>query len=221
MSAFNCQNEVDNIIEEHDDTYTLQQDPTWKITSLELAVWADEKLHELEVKISEVEKVADSNIDALKAKIEKLELWKEEATKKEKDNTTFFKEHLHLYHQRVMEEQMLDNEKLIANDKKPKKITKTIKLPYRDLTCKSQSPSILINGKEPAKAKDDEVFLKYVKENNPEFIKTVEEVKWGDFKDTLKTTVLNGKLVYVDDAGSPINFITLAERRDKYDWRLK
>lgn len=220
MSAYNYQNEVDIIIDEQDDTYQLLQDPTWKITSLELATWADEKIHEKEVKIAEVEKVADKNIEALKAKIERLEQWKEDATKRDKDDITFFKEHLHLWHNKKIEQEKLENEELKAKGKKEKKLSKTIKLPYRDLTSKIQQPVILINGKEPIKAKDDELFVKYVKENNPECIKTTEEVKWSEYKDTLKTKTHDGKLIYVDDAGAPIEFIQLTERGEKYDWKL-
>ncbi|MWV44870.1 hypothetical protein GRF59_14710 [Paenibacillus sp. HJL G12] len=220
MNAYNFQNEIENIIDEQDDTYQLHQDPTWKITTLELAVWADEKIHEKEVKAAEVEKVANSNIEVLKAKIEKLEQWKQEATKKDKDDITFFKEHLHLWHKKTLEQEKSENEELKAKNKKEKKLSKTIKLPYRNLTSKVQSPVILINGKEPAKAKDDELFVQYVKENNPDCIKTTEEVKWSEYKDLLRTTEANGKLIYVDDAGAPIEFIQLTERGEKYDWKL-
>lgn len=221
MSTYNYQEEVNNIFEDRDDTYYLQEDPTWKINSLELAVWADEKIHEKEVKIAEIEKVADNNIEALKAKIEKLQQWKETASKKDKDDITFFKEHLHLYHKKVIEEEKYINEELKLKGKKEKRLSKTIKLPYRDLTCKTQQPKIIINGKDTTSAKDDEVFVAYVKANNPECIKTVEEVKWGEYKKTLKTTATNGKMIYVDDAGSPLDFITFQELDDKFDWNIK
>ena len=147
MSTVQYQNEVDNIIEDQDETFWLQQDTGWKIDSLELAVWADEKIHEKEVKIAEVEKVADGNIATLEAKIEKLKQWKEESTKKDKTDITFFKEHLHLWHMKKIEEERAENVELLAKGKKEKKLSKTIKLPYRDLTCKAQQPVILINGK--------------------------------------------------------------------------
>lgn len=221
MNAINFQNEVNEIIEEQDDLYQLQHDPTWRITSLELAVWADEKIHERELKIAEVEKIADQNIEALKKKIEKLEQWKEDATKKDRDSITFFKEHLHLWHKNLLEQEKLENEELKAKGKKEKKLSKTIKLPYRDLTSKTQQPSILINGKEPAKAKDDMEFVQFVKVSNPEFIKTIEEVKWSEYKDTLSTRVVDGKLMYIDQNGEPISFIQLIERGEKFDWKVK
>ncbi|MBX4152379.1 host-nuclease inhibitor Gam family protein [Paenibacillus lautus] len=221
MSTVQYQNEVDNIIEDQDETFWLQQDTGWKIDSLELAVWADEKIHEKEVKIAEVEKVADGNIEALEAKIEKLKQWKEESTKKDKTDITFFKEHLHLWHMKKIEEEKVENVELLAKGKKEKKLSKTIKLPYRDLTCKAQQPVILINGKEPSKAKSDDEFVKFVKESNPEFIETKEEVKWGEYKATLQTKPHDGKLVYVDQNGEPIDFIMLKEQGEKYDWKLK
>ena len=72
MSTVQYQNEVDNIIEDQDETFWLQQDTGWKIDSLELAVWADEKIHEKEMKIAEVEKVADGNIADSKQKLRNL-----------------------------------------------------------------------------------------------------------------------------------------------------
>lgn len=221
MSTVQYQNEVDNIIEDQDETFWLQQDTGWKIDSLELAVWADEKIHEKEVKIAEVEKVADDNIAALEAKIEKLKQWKEESTKKDKADITFFKEHLHIWHMKKIEEEKAESTELVAKGKKEKKLSKTIKLPYRDLTCKAQQPIILINGKEPSKAKADDEFVKFVKESTPEFIETKEEVKWGEYKVTLQTKTHDGKLVYVNQDGEPIDFISLKEQGDKYDWKLK
>lgn len=221
MSSIQYQNEVDNIIGDQDETFWLQQDTGWKIDSLELAVWADEKIHEQEIKISEVEKVADSNIAALEAKIDKLKQWKEESTKKDKADITFFKEHLHSWHMKKIEEEKSENVELLAKGKKEKKLSKTIKLPYRDLTCKAQQPVILINGKEPSKAKEDKEFIDFVKRDNPEFIETKELVKWAEYKDSLQTKKVDGKLVYVNDCGEPLDIITLKEQGEKYDWKIK
>ena len=51
-----------------------------------------------------------------------------------------------------IEEEKAENVELLAKGKKEKKLSKTIKLPYRDLTCKAQQPVILINGKEQIKS---------------------------------------------------------------------
>jgi len=220
MSTINSyQEELTNIIDEED--VQFHHDPSWKIESLELAVWADERVHEKEIRIAEVENVADSNIEALKTKIAKLKLWKEEATKKDKDKISFFKEHLHLYHRKVIETEKIENEELKNKGKREKKLSKTIKLPYRDLKCSTQQPEILINGKEVTKAKDESEFVAFVKENSPEYIATKEEVRWAEYKKTLKTTVNDGKMTYVDNTGSPLRFIELKGLPDKYEWKQK
>ncbi|KAF6565356.1 host-nuclease inhibitor Gam family protein [Paenibacillus sp. EKM202P] len=221
MEAINYNDEINNIIEDQDDTYQIKQDESWRITSMDLAVWADNMIHDKEVKIASIEKVVNNNIQALEAKIEKLKQWKEESTKKDSDDISFFKEHLHLWHKKTIEEEKSRNEELTANGKKAKPLSNTIKLPYHNLTAKKQRPLITINGKDTTKAKTDEDFIRYVKENNPEYIKVIEEVQWGDYKDTLKMTEYNGKLVYVDDSGVPIDFIQLTQRPEEYNWKVK
>ncbi|MGG1650534.1 hypothetical protein ABHN03_25275 [Paenibacillus sp. NRS-1775] len=221
MEAINYNDELNEILEDQDYTYQLKQDESWRIASMDSAVWADGMIHDKEIKIAGIEKVANDNIQALEAKIEKLKQWKDESTKKDIDDISFFKEHLHLWHKKTIEEEKMRNAELVAEGRKVKALSSTIKLPYRNLTAKKQRPSIIINGKDTTNAKTDEKFISYVKENSPEFIKVTEEVKWGDYKDTLKMTELNGKLVYVDDAGSPIDFIKLTERPEEYNWKIK
>jgi hypothetical protein len=147
MEAYSYQ----NIVEDQDEMYQLQQNEAWCIDSMGLAVWADNLIHDKEESIAEIENVADSNIEALKAKIEKLEQWKEDSTKKYHNDITFFKEHLHLWHMKTIRDEKIENEELIALDKKPEKLSSTVKLPYRDLTCRTQQPVITVNGKEIAK----------------------------------------------------------------------
>jgi|GEM_PF-3360020 len=220
MEAYEYQNEVNELIEDQDELSYIIQDETWKVLDLATAVWVDEKIHEREVKIAEVEKVADDNITALEAKIEKLKAWKDASTKVDKDRITFFKEHLHIWHSKLIDCEKQINEELIAKGKKEKKLSLTVKLPYRNLTCRNQSPEIIINGKDTLNAKKDETFVKYVKENSPQYIKTTEEVKWSEYKDSLNTSVIDGELMYVDENGSPIEFIKLQQRGEKYDWKL-
>jgi hypothetical protein len=111
--------------------------------------------------------------------------------------------------------------KVVEEEKRnnAKKLSKTIKLQYRDLTYRKQNPQILINGKEPEKAKGDPMLVSFVKENRPDLIK--EEVAWKEFKDTLKQVEIDGKLMYVDENGEPITFIELVPREDKFDWKVK
>lgn len=220
MGVYNYQNEVEKLIEDQDETGYIMQDESWKIHDLSTAVWADGLIREKEIEIGNIESIADGNIAALEAKIEKLKEWKDNSTKKYKNDITFFKEHLHLWHGKIIQAEKEVNKELVTKGKKEKKLTLTVKLPYRNLTCRSQNPTIMVNGKEVVKAKDDQEFVKYVKENNPEFIKTTEEVKWAEYKDTLKTKVIDGEMMYVDENGSPIEFIKLQKRGDKYDWNI-
>jgi hypothetical protein len=218
MGIPNYENEINEILGEEEETYSLQQDQSWAIRDINTAVWADNLIPEKELTIAQKTKIADDQIAALEAKVAKFKEWKINSTKKEVSDIEFFKSHLHAFHMRQIAEEESINEALVAAGKKAKKITKTIKLPFRDLTCKAQQPEILINGKEIAKAKDEEVFVNFVKSNNPEFIK--EEVKWGDYKKTLTLREDKGKLIYTDEAGQTVDFITLIKRGDLYDWKI-
>ncbi|OMD66906.1 host-nuclease inhibitor Gam family protein [Paenibacillus odorifer] len=222
MEAYDYQNEVEDLIEDQDESGYIMQDETWRINSMDLAVWADSLIHDKEERIAEIENVANNNIQALEAKVEKLKQWKEDSTKKDQSDIAFFKEHLHLWHMNTIRNEKHENTELVAIDKEPKKLSLTVKLPYRNLTCRAQQPVITLNGKEIGKAKDDAAFVQFVKENSPEFIQTTEEVKWGEYKKTLKMIEHNGKMIYVDGVtGDPLEFIDLKKQDEKYDWKIK
>jgi hypothetical protein len=203
--------QINDVIEQ-DEENDIQVQENWKIKNLSEATWADEKIKEAEDKIANVNKVRDEAIEKLEQKIERLKEWGVEATKKDQQTIDFFKLHLHLWHQDILEQEQ-------RNGIPEKKQSKTIKLPYRDLTCRKQQPEILIYGKEPSKMKNDPNFVAFVKANNPEFIK--EEVAWGDYKKTLKQGEKNGKLVYVDDAGQTLDFVELIDKGLAFDYKNK
>jgi inosine/xanthosine triphosphate pyrophosphatase family protein len=200
--------QIDEALLEADEVYQLQQDEHWAIRDYSSAVWADGIVTGNEKKVSEIEQIYNDRLEAFKTK---LEQWKENASKKHLSDIEFFKTHLHAYHMRVLDDE-------IARNVPEKKRSKTIKLPSRKLKCTKQQPEIFINGKEATKAKNDPLFIAYVKANNPEHIN--EEVAWGNYKKTLKQAEIDGKLVYIDDAGQQIDFIDLIERGEKYDWEL-
>jgi hypothetical protein len=211
------QSQLDNILEDdnQDEITLIQHDEKWAIHDLKSACWADSIIHDKELSIAEKNKIADDSIAQLEAKIEKLKQWKVDATKKEVSDIEFFKSHLHVWHMKQIEEEERLNEQLKAQGKKEKKLSLTIKLPYRDLTCRKQQPDILVNGVDIKDAKSDPAFVDFVRENSPKFIK--EEVAWGDYKKTLK--MANGR--YVDENGQPIEFINLVEKGNKFDWKVK
>lgn len=198
-------NELNEIFLEEDEVSLIQTQEYWSIYDLNTAIWADGIVAENEQKISEIEEIYQKRMNEFKLK---MDTWKENASRKHIKNIEFFKTHLMLYHMRV-----LDEEKA----KGAKKLSKTIKLPTRELKCVKQQPEIYIYGKEASKAKDVPEFVKYVKEYNPDYIK--EEVKWGDLKKSLKQVEVEGKLAYVDETGQVLDFIELIEREESFDWK--
>lgn len=202
-------------MEEESEFSIYRNDEKWSVKNLETLVWCDSIIYEKEQVIAEKESIADMNIEKLENKIKQLKEWKENATKKEKSDIDFFQSHMMVYHMKLIDEEKEQNKILEASNKKPKPITKSIKLPFSTLTCRTQAAEALVGGKELTKAKDDPAFVKFVKENNPEFIN--EEVAWGEYKKTLTQTVVGGKQVYLDSASQFVDMITLIERADKFE----
>lgn len=204
MTSYNQQ--IEDMLLEEDEIYQLQQDQTWRINDLGKAVWADGLVHEIEMKIEEIEQIYKERMESYTTKLNE---WKEKASKKHVNDIEFFKTHLHAYHQRIIAEEE-------AN--KSKKKTKTIKLPYRSLTIRDQAHQILVNGKEVDKAKNDPELIALAKIFGDNLIK--EEVKWADLKKSLKEATFDDKPVYIDSEGNVIEFIQLIERPAKLDWTL-
>src|SRR5690625_2679515 len=123
-------NEVNDIMEDEtlDEVQQIQQDEKWKIRDLNSAVWADGIIYQNELLVAEKEKIADDNIAILQEKIKKLEQWKEDSTKEEKNTIEFFESHLVLWHTDTVAEEEATNRQLVADNKKEKKVSKTIKL---------------------------------------------------------------------------------------------
>lgn len=216
----NYNQEIEHILEEQDEVLLIRNDERWGVRDLNSAVWTDSIVYEKELSIIEKERIADENIAILQSKIDKVKQWKIDTTKKERSDIEFFMNHLHVYHMNLIDEEKAANKLLVEKNKKPKKLSQTIKLPYRDLTCRTQQPTILVNGKDINKAKNDPELIVFVKESYPELID--EEVKWGDFKKKLKIQKLNGENVYVDiDSGLVVDCIKLADNPDKYDFKSK
>jgi hypothetical protein len=212
------QNQLDDILEDdnQDEITLIQRDEKWTISDLGSAVWADDIIHQKELSIAEKNKIADDSITQLEAKIEKLKQWKVDATKEEVSIIDFFKTHLQLWHMKIIREEEETNTELRLKNKREKKMSLTIKLPYRDLRCRKQQPEILVNGVDISEAKNDPVFVDFVRKNNPEFIK--EEVKWAEYKKTLKVAY---GVCYVDESGQQLDFISLVEKDNKFDWKVK
>lgn len=209
----------------------------WTVNDKVTAMKIDYLLNKLEEKNEEDEAIAEAQKAPLQAKIDKLEegkaridTWLERSTKTRKADIDSLKVHLHLYHQRVVAAEELENEKRVADGKKPLKISKSIKLTYRDLTSKVQNPEII---------KDDEQLAHWVVKNCSELIPTYElkdilnskeenyhshisitdlielisryessfikrdaKLSWGEFKKTLKQKTVN--IVELDEEENEI-----------------
>ncbi|ASA22668.1 hypothetical protein [Paenibacillus donghaensis] len=249
MTAYNYQNEAEELIEDQDETVHYMQDESWSVKDLSGAVWADGMIHEKEVKISSIEAIADNNIAALEAKIEKLKVWKENSTRNDVNGITFFKTHLHLWHEKLVRSEKEENKELVAKGKKEKKLSQTIKLPYRNLTCRTQQPEITkdeeqlvqwvnTNYSEDIPVSDLEDLIDNIKasdksgiklsdlftlygEYESKFIKRDIKVAWGELKKNLFISEdKNGKVVYKDDQEREVTAIQLSKQGEKYDWKI-
>ena len=185
----------------------LQEESTineesFRITDLKLAIWADEKAHDAEVKLQEIDTLADERIAVLQAKIDKLNEWREEAKRPYLSSIEFFKQHLLAYLAQTIREQI---------ESGAKKIAKSVKLPFRTLQAKSQQPEII---------KDDALLTAWADANTQGFVEYKPTLKWGELKKTLTMQNVNGQLVYVDENGEIVPHITLIERPDVLDWKV-
>lgn len=170
----------------------------WSVTDLESAMWADERIHEAQVKVDEIDKLADERIEVLKKKIETIESWRDEAKKPYLETISFFASKLMLHLKQMIDEQ-------IAAGKK--KVVKTLKLPYNKLAFRAKQPDI---------KRDDTNLLEWVEKNHPEFVERKVTVKWSELKKTLKQTERDGKLVYVDSNGEVVPHVELTEKPDEF-----
>ncbi len=170
----------------------------WGVTDLSSAVWADERIHEAQVKINEIEKLAEERIEVLQRKIEVVEAWKEEAKKPYLETVSFFGAKLMLYLQQTINEQI---------EAGKKKIVKTLKLPFNKPAFKKKQPEI---------KRDDTQLLIWLEENHPEYIEHKPTVKWAELKKTLTQAEVDGKLVYIDSNGQVVPHIELTERPDEF-----
>ncbi|MCR8641420.1 hypothetical protein NV379_02010 [Paenibacillus sp. N1-5-1-14] len=223
---------TDKCMEEIEDDLEIElaefQSEGWTINDKETAMRIDYVLHMLEEKIAEDEAIAKSQKEVIQAKIDKLEEdksryddWLERSTKGYRNRIADLKLHLHLYHQRLIEAEELENVKRVSNGNKPLKISKSIKLTYRDLVSKQQQPEIIKNDEllkdwivdnyssyisyaELAalleRKEAEEVCQVSVREleeliskNNSEYVKRDVKVNWGEFKKTLQLGTKNIK----------------------------
>jgi hypothetical protein len=78
MSFVNYEEQLNEIFEEKDEVYKVQQEEGWRIQDLETALWADEIVHQREEKVAEIERVYQERKEKLLAKLDE---WKEQTLK--------------------------------------------------------------------------------------------------------------------------------------------
>ena len=143
----------------------------FKIENLDQLNWAFRKISALNAQKKEIDELAQAELNRIKE-------WQEKETKPIQDSIQFFESLIKEYHQ-----------KMLALD--PKK-NKTLSTPFG----KSKSRTT----KESPEKGDVEKLLQHIKESGmDEFIK--EDVKWGDFKKTLKIVEVNSKKMVIDEYG--------------------
>lgn len=128
---------------------------SFKITDSSSLTWAFRKLHEYKLKESDINKVADEEINRIMG-------WQEEALKPIQNNISYFEGLIRTYHENKLEEDPQQN--------------KTLSTPYGK--CKSRRT------KETIDKSDEQILLDYIVKNNlHEYIKP--SIKWADFKKSL------------------------------------
>lgn len=177
---------------------TVEVQEGWQVTDLNAAVWADERIHDAQVKVDEIEKLATDRIADLQRKIDIVNEWKEEAKKPYLNTISFFAAKIMVYLQYTIAEQ-------VAAGKK--KIVKSLKLPFNKPAMKAKPPEV---------KRDDAQLIAWLEKNHPEYIERKPTVKWGDLKKTLTQTEVDGVLAYVDANGQVVPHVTLMERPDEF-----
>jgi hypothetical protein len=167
-----------------------------EITTLEEAAEAQRRIQYFEGKIQEVVDVANAQTSKLMEQMGRIDEWEAKEIETHRSRINFYKGQLQSYLTRQVYEARVQG-------KNPKK---SLKLPYGSIAFKSQQPEYV---------KDDELLMRYAKENG--FIKVKEEVDWKALKDSC--SIVDGKLV--DANGEVVRGVEVRDREDKFEVKLK
>ena len=161
----------------------------YEITSLESLNWAFRQIANAQAELKKNQALADAEIDRIKR-------WQEDESKSHLNTVEFFQHLIAEYHAKELAEN-------------PKK--KSISTPYG----KSKSTTSSAQPDKPTKA-DEEKLLDFVKTNNEELIKVTEEVKWGEFKKTLKVVEIDGVEKVIDENGQDVPGVTIKPKNTTF-----
>ncbi|GAF14893.1 hypothetical protein JCM19046_3547 [Bacillus sp. JCM 19046] len=156
------------------------------INTMEDAVEADKRIAYNQEQQANIDQLADTQIDALKAKITKLEGWRTEAKKEFVESEQFYTHRLEFF--------LRDQ---IANGAKKK----SINLPNTKIKMIKQQPEYI---------KDERMMFDYAKANG--FVKVKESADWSAIKKAGKVV----GTVLIDENGEQIPGVEVHEREDKF-----
>lgn len=168
-----------------------EQNEEFQITDAKTADWAISK-------IAEERKRRDFFVDCANAEIEKLKQQIDDAKRKCDNATNYLSSKLGTF--------------LELEDVPKKKATTqwSVQLPAGKIVKKlAKKEYVMANGGEVTKAKSDEAFLTEIKEIDPTFIKTKEEVDWSALKKKLTMDEDGG--VLMKDTGEYIESLSTQE----------
>lgn len=187
-------NEVLDNIDSQEEKVVTTYTP-FEVNDLKSAVEASRRIAYFEDKKTEIDDIAQAQIQPYLDKIEKIKEWSEQEKEQFNVKQNNYKIPLELY----LRSEVLHQ---LAKGKKPKK---SIKTPYGTLKLTKQQPEFI---------KDDEQLFTYAKSNG--FVKIKESTDWSALK---KSASINGDKLVSED-GEVIPGVTVKEREDKFELKL-
>lgn len=172
------ESEFDEVVDKETDNTDGQ---SYEIKNLEDLTWAFRKLSYYQSKKAEKQKISNAERERINEELSKVNAWEEKELKSTNDSISNFESIIANYHSTVL-----------AEDPD----SKTLSTPYgkvKSTTSKAQ----------PDKG-DEEKLLAFIKKNKLPFVKTIEEIKWGDLKKTLQVVEKYGQQIVIDKNGETV-----------------
>ncbi|NPC90991.1 hypothetical protein HOO54_23745 [Bacillus sp. WMMC1349] len=173
-------------VEEEEKDYEV-----FEVTDLESAAEAQRRITYFKGKQSEIDAVAEKQLERLRTQIERVEFWRDESKKPYVERENFYIHRLERYMREEVRRQ-------IESGKKP---YKSINLPYGKIKLTKQQPEYQRNETD---------LLKYAETKG--LVKIKKDVDWASIKK--KSSVFGDKLIDAD--GEIISGVTVVDREDKF-----
>lgn len=158
-----------------EDLFFAGDSQAFRVYDLDSANWVFRKLQALNVKLAEINTLADKEVARIRD-------WQAKETAGIAGHISFFEHLLTRYH-----------ESQLAQDPK----AKTISTPYGKLKSTTR--------KAAPKKTDDAALLQHLKDSGEtDYIVVKETPAWGDYKKTLQVAEVQGELMAIDENGVPV-----------------